>query len=316
MTSTAECAAARIEFRPALENPLGSACDCADRVRIARAFGSGRQFERELFSILQCRKCGLGVTDPVPTEQTAPLLYGSRESNDFQPDDSSLTSRLKAYAAQRDARAFLKAAPEPHTILDYGCGNGAFVDALAKVASGAEVYGADAHESPPSGVKHYRSYRELQERRTEFDFILCRHVLEHTYDPVDFLASLKAMLAPAGTLAIEVPSLDTIWRRVFRAHWDGFYVPYHPLHFTRDSLRRCVEAAGLKVTQEGTAEMPKVGRSLQNVFRCEYNLALFAAGMLLQPAQVLLSLLSRTSVCLRIWAQRDSEAARASGRRA
>src|SRR5580704_14876080 len=96
--------------------------------RDVETFGSG-PFEEELFSLYRCRECGIGITDPVPTEQESRLLYEERVSNDFQVDDSSWSSALKNAVADRDVRTFVKGIridAEAPRMLDYACGNGAF----------------------------------------------------------------------------------------------------------------------------------------------------------------------------------------------
>lgn len=212
---------------------VGHACRSGWRPH-AVARGSA-PFADVTFTIKSCRSCGLGVTDPVPSEAWAPLLYGSRESSDFQPGESGIVSRLKAWAARRD-------------------------------------------------------------------LILVRHVLEHTYDPVRLLARLRALLRPAGTIVIEVPALDAAARRLWGRNWAGFYAPYHTLHFTRRSLSNVVGDAGLAVVRVAGAEVPFMGRSLQNRLQSEYGLPVFAVGLAMHPVQLAVGALTRRPSCIRLWA--------------
>jgi ubiquinone/menaquinone biosynthesis C-methylase UbiE len=285
--------------------PIGN-CPCpAPHRDVGEAIGAP-PFGDRVFAVSHCESCDLGFTQPVPTEETAHLLYSDRTSLDFQPDDTSLTARLKAFAARRDIRALCRGftLPPAPACLDYGCGNAAFADAIQQVYPSATVIGADEDRDPPQGFApgQYLSYDALRTSGKRFDMILCRHVLEHTYHPVDAVRELASLLKPGGFLMIEVPSFSTIWRRVFGKYWHNYYAPFHTFHFTRSSLRKVVESAGLKVVKEGSAEMPKMGRCLQEMLGAEYSVGLFALGMALQPVQVLGGLLSGTSVCLRLWA--------------
>jgi SAM-dependent methyltransferase len=274
-------------------------------VKVCNTLGSG-PFSNQIFSIDECKTCGLGFTSPVPTEATSHLLYESRESNDFQPGDLWIIAKLKAMAARRDIRKVFRGIElgEGATVLDYGCGNGAFTRAVQEVYPGVASFGADAHETSPGlGDGSYLSYEQLRASNRRFDMILCRHVLEHTYDPVQTLTFLRSLLAETGVLIIEVPSLQTKVRGLFGKYWDGYYAPFHPLHFTHRSLARVLELAGFEVTREGSAEMPKMGRSLRNAIGCEYGPALFVLGILLQPLQLAIGFFTGTSVCLRAWAR-------------
>jgi len=284
--------------------------DCqATLVEFETAAGSGR-FSNKVFNIQKCSTCDLGFTNPIPTEETSYLLYETRESNDFQPDDSWLTARLKAIAARRDVRGFLRGVDIPKgPALDYGCGNAAFTVALQKAFPNFQVIGADMQQQPPKVLdqSQYRSYTELTKMRGQFSIILCRHVLEHSYDPVGQLTKLSNLLMPGGVLVVEVPSLETKARMLFGKYWDGYYVPFHPIHFTREALRKAFGAANFNVIREGGAEMPKMGRSLQNLLNCKYNVGMFALGMLLHPVQIGIGLVTGTSVCLRIWGRKTAK---------
>ena len=281
--------------------------DCSQTLSaFATAVGSGPYADRT-FTIHQCTLCHLGLTTPVPSEATSHLLYESRESNDFQPNDSSLVSRLKALATRRDVRSFLRRMPLPDgPLLDFGCGNAAFALGLQEILPARNVFGADLQQTPPNalGPTRYLTYAALDQSPQRYALILCRHVLEHSYDPVAMLTRLSNLLVPGGVLVIEVPSLTAPVGRLFGKYWDGFYVPFHPIHFTRASLRAAVSSVDLDVLAEGGAEMPKMGRSLHNLLGGRYHLGLFALGMLLHPLQVAIGLATRDPACLRIWAQK------------
>jgi SAM-dependent methyltransferase len=251
----------------------------------------------------------MGFTEPIPTAATAHLLYESRESLDFQPDSSSLMMRLKQWAAVRDLRSMLDCLnlPARPAILDFSCGDGMFTLAAKVLLPDSKAMGSDMHSNPPPllGAENYLTSSELESRGSAWDVILCRHVLEHSYTPVEMLLELRKLLRPGGFLVIEVPALDAMIAGLFGRYWDGYYAPFHPMHFTRGPLRAALEAAGYKVVRESSAEMPKMGRSLQNVFHCSYNLALFGLGIVLQPLQVGIGKLSGRPVCLRIWGQKQ-----------
>jgi SAM-dependent methyltransferase len=285
--------------------PIATTHDCRTRLHVlTMADGSG-PFTDRTFMIDECSECGLGVTRPIPTEDTAHLLYEARQSADFQAEDSRLVWRLKEFAARKDVRGFCKGVEirDGALMLDFGCGNGAFVAAMQEVFPRARVMGTDQHPAPPSVLRpeQYLPYGHLDELRGICSLILCRHVLEHTYDPVKLLSELRGLLEPGGVVALEVPSLESKVKSIFGRFWDGYNAPYHPLHFTRRSLRAAVETAGFSVIREGGAEMPKMGRSLRNVLGTKYGLGLFTVGMALQPLQVGIGLVTGTSVCLRIW---------------
>ena len=275
----------------------------------AEMFGAG-PYEHELFSIYRCRACEIGITDPVPSEANSRLLYEDRTSLDFQAGDSSITTHFKNLAADQDVRKLITGAQlrqPPRSVLDYACGNGAFAMSLRRAVAGAAVWATDYHsEAPPmlSGRDiRYCSYADLP-GHAPFDLVLCRHVLEHTYDPSDFLGRIRDLMSPGGVLLLEVPNLKAPLRRLFGKHWDGYYVPYHPVHFSAAALRHAAVKAGLIPEKAAGTEMPKIGRSLRNWIGCPYNAALFATGVLLHPLQFGAKFVTGEPTCLRLWARK------------
>lgn len=288
---------------PTAVPPIATDHDCRDHWELLAVARGSPPFEGE-YAIRQCGVCGVGFTDPVPPEATAAGLYSSRASQDFQAGDGSFVAALKRWAARRDARAFVAGVRGPATIIDYGCGNGAFVTAIAEVRREATVIGADLHDAPPAALprERYASYRDLEQWRGRADLILLRHVLEHTYDPVAILVRLRELLRPGGAIVIEVPSLESAIRSVWGSSWSGYYVPFHTLHFGPASLGRVVQAAGLSVARMSGAEIPMMGRSLQQRLRADYSFPLFALGVALHPVQLAVGAITRRPTCVRLWA--------------
>ncbi len=288
-------------------SPLHEGC-INSRLKVASVCGGGI-YRNQTFSILYCPLCSLGFSDPIPTEDTAHLLYEDRESFDFQPNESQLVTNLKMAAARRDLKSFCNTVvASAATMLDYGCGNGTYTRAIQQLFPDATVIGADLHSSSPHALRpeDYASYEDLFTMQGVFDFVLCRHVLEHSYDPVGLVNRIAKLLKPCGVLAVEVPSLKTGVKHLFGKYWDGYYAPFHTMHFSKVSLAATLQKAGLTVFRQGGAEMPKMGRSIQNVLNCKYNPILFATGIVLQPLQIGVGLLTGTSVCLRAWGRKSN----------
>jgi hypothetical protein len=170
------------------ENPIRPFVDhvCRDSLLSSGfAAGSGR-FSSNLFEIDTCDVCGMGFTHPLPTEETVHLLYETRESRDFQPDDSSLMTWLKAIVARRDVRAFFGEFERPQgLVLDYACGNATFTIALQEAFPNLQVIGTDMQKESPNALpqSQYRSYVELAEMsgkcsiRSVQNFLGCKYNL-------------------------------------------------------------------------------------------------------------------------------------------
>jgi SAM-dependent methyltransferase len=88
-----------------------------------------------------------------------------------------------------------------------------------------------------------RAYRAPAER---FDLVTMIHVLEHLRDPVGELEHVRSLLAPSGSLLVEVPNAEDALLSLF----GGFYRPLcpgdHVSFFDKPSLERVLRCAGFE----------------------------------------------------------------------
>ncbi len=88
---------------------------------------------------------------------------------------------------------------------------------------------------------------EGTETVTRFDTITAFDVLEHVLDPLAFAKAIHERLLSGGTVAISVPNLNSLSRRLMRQRW-YFYIPKEHLHyFSPSSLSRLLRRAGFEV---------------------------------------------------------------------
>jgi SAM-dependent methyltransferase len=269
--------------------------------------------------VAECSACGAGVTLPsVAPEDLAQLYpqgYGpyARPANPLVALLSAAIRGWQGVLARRSeplvalrrlgpgrgldigaGRGNLAAArrPGPGRGLDIGAGRGDLsamlqargwemvaVEPSPRAVEAARARGIDARAGVLDTV-------ELEPGR--YDFAVFQHSLEHTIDPVEDLARLRAALRPGGLVLISVPNFGCAQRRLFGGSWFHLDVPRHRVHFTRQALRSALEQAGFEVerisTSTSTVGLPA---SIQ------YRLAgrcLFPEGVALQVATGLCAL--------------------------
>lgn len=253
----------------------------------------------------RCATCGLGVTRPAMPDVSP--LYEGRNSEDFQQRDSGFAMRIKQIAFRQMARRLLRSLPRaPRRVVDYGCGNGVLTAAFAKELPEADVVGLDFFATAPSGMApaRYESFARAESLRGKADLLLCFHALEHDDDPHAFLSNLMAYVAPGGLMVIEVPNVDCVWTPWFGPACNNWYLPYHRLHFSRQSLRALMEANGLKVLREEDVCSATIAMSLSRWLGVRYNALFFLAGCAFRPVQLLAERLTRRPSALRIVVER------------
>jgi 2-polyprenyl-3-methyl-5-hydroxy-6-metoxy-1,4-benzoquinol methylase len=155
-------------------------------------------------------------------------------------------------------RELLKAATqwlarnETGRLLDVGCGSGIFLKRMRDL--GWDVQGIDPDRHAVEQARE-RFGLEVQAARFEehrfpadfFDAVVASHVIEHVHDPVSFLRECRRILKPGGKLVILTPNYFGLQRRWLGRTWRGFDCPRHLFLFSRRSLRRSCEMAGLQV---------------------------------------------------------------------
>ena len=77
---------------------------------------------------------------------------------------------------------------------------------------------------------------------TLFDFIFCRHTLEHFQNPVRAVSNVYSILSNDGIAFFEVPSF--FWTEV---NGVNTYHPEHLLYFTKNTISRLFTDAGFKI---------------------------------------------------------------------
>ena len=149
-------------------------------------------------------------------------------------------------------------------LLDFGCGAGDMVAAMA--AAGWKAEGVDAS---PQAVRTARA-RGLDGPRghaagpgaagglVRRDYAVA--LAGARAEPKATLEAVRRLLVPGGRVLVAVPRLDSLDVRWFGPCWWGLDVPRHLTHFTRAALRRHLEAAGLEVERVRAYRHPMIFR--------------------------------------------------------
>jgi SAM-dependent methyltransferase len=131
----------------------------------------------------------------------------------------------------------------PGTVLEIGCGQGAFGARLARAARylGVEPditsYSVAKSRVEPAGGEVRNVSAEALDDVGPFDLVCAFEVLEHLQDDVAALKSWHDLVAPGGHILLSMPA----WQARFN-HWDtmvGHYRRYSP-----DECREALTSAG------------------------------------------------------------------------
>ena len=80
-----------------------------------------------------------------------------------------------------------------------------------------------------------------------FDLITMWHVLEHVTNLDEYLAELKRLLTPTGTILIAVPNFKSFDANYYGRFWAAFDVPRHIWHFSITAIQKLFEEKEMKL---------------------------------------------------------------------
>lgn len=169
---------------------------------------------------------------------------------------------------RRLADLFRRRRPTPgERHLDVGCGVGALVVRTAQ-ATGATVAGVDFDPNAVATLaRHGAGFlveaHEGMLAQQSFpggSFATCSmiHFLEHSFDPRAELRLAHSLLEEGGAIVVEVPSDDSLARRVFGRFWFPHLAPQHLTLFSKKTLVRALEEAGFRDVRVKDAFAPLV----------------------------------------------------------
>lgn len=174
-------------------------------------------------------------------------------------------TRLLRLKAKREGQSV------PYVLLDVGCGTG--IQAIQTVTRLKEEFGV---EVTPCGVEISRQLAKESHARmaayggnciqasavegiegiapNSLDVVVLSSYLEHEVNPLGVLKAVQASLKPGGYVAIRLPNYACWNRKIRQKKWCGFRYPDHVNYFTPTTLKRILEAAGLKIYESPLME--------------------------------------------------------------
>jgi SAM-dependent methyltransferase len=204
------------------------------------------------FTIKQCEKCELGITDPRPEENQLGAYYESPDYISHTHKASSIFDLLYSGArsiALQSKWNLIKKFHRPRIALDYGAGTGRFVQYLR--AKDVEAYGVEPSTKARTAAISINGANVVTEALQDFpltaDIITLWHVLEHVPDPVQTLLNLKSKLGQDGVIFIAVPNLNSWESTRYKTYWAAFDTPRHLWHFNQKSMQLLLKKVGLNL---------------------------------------------------------------------
>ena len=139
---------------------------------------------------------------------------------------------------------FLPRTTAQQNLLDFGCGNGLFMEHLLSHNHSLSMTGYDPYypnnenNTLDRGMQIFKSLDSISCKK--FDIVCALEVIEHIENDVDALLQISSLLKPQGTLLLTVPSYQILY-----SYCDAAVGHYR--RYTRSSLIQNLEKTGFSV---------------------------------------------------------------------
>ena len=155
----------------------------------------------------------------------------------------------------------------PKRVLDVGASRGAFTEEFIQWLPDSKVDAIEpdtklSGEWQPTRYVNWLSVKVEDAVLNDYDLCYLCHTLEHLDTPLATLKKLRAALAPNGWLLVEVPNIRGLMGILDIV--EEVYIDKHVSHFSKNTLCKMLEAAGLhpkyfKVNEENITILAKRG---------------------------------------------------------
>ena len=228
-----------------LEFPACPLCHSEQRETSYGQFGEHK--------IMRCRDCRVHYLYPRLTESAMRRFYTNDnyfEGGDSGYSDMSYADQERALSAtfKRLMRNLHKRKLTGGSLLEVGCGYGYLLEEAKEYFSprvGTDFSPQGVRLSSAKADEVYEGGIEQVPAAAKFDCVIATHVIEHVYQPLEFVKQLMSHTKPSGTIVLAAPDMGGMLRKVMGHRWASFKIPEHVVYFDAVTLSGLMRQAGL-----------------------------------------------------------------------
>jgi 2-polyprenyl-3-methyl-5-hydroxy-6-metoxy-1,4-benzoquinol methylase len=211
---------------------------------------------QQQFSIWHCTNCTARFTQNVPSQEDIGPYYKSDNYVSHSDTKKGLINSLYHTVRKRTLAGKRKLVVNATginagTILDIGCGTGAFLNEMKQ--NNWQITGLEPDDIARQkanelyNIKPQPSHELYNLNENSFDAITMWHVLEHVHELKAYINKIEKLLKPNGKLFIAVPNYTSYDAQKYAAHWAAYDVPRHLYHFSPTSIEFLLNNTGLQL---------------------------------------------------------------------
>jgi SAM-dependent methyltransferase len=209
---------------------------------------------QERFEFYHCRGCDILFISPMLADKLD-VIYPSNYYAFNRSAEKGFVIRVKEWLDARLLRRLLRDIPgENIRVLDIGGGTGWLaslarsIDARVTATHIVDLDSGAQARAEQSGHAYFRGRIEDFTSDQPFDLVLMLNLIEHVARPDEVLTHVRGLLSERGRVLIQTPNFRSLDAALFRhREWAGYHCPRHFVLFSRHSLDRTLQRAGLQI---------------------------------------------------------------------
>jgi len=221
-------------------------------------------FEKYGFSYLLCIDCESLYVSPRPEPSLMNIYYREAKSvrfwgTDFFKETAEARQKLIFRNRAKLVGEWLEKTQErlgsPRTLVDVGSGYGIFLEEITNMDIFDEVVGIDPAPNLVA-ISRQRGFRIIEKLAEDVSpgelqasFATAFEVLEHLYDPADFLRAVHDILLPGGVLLFTTLTGSGFDIQVLWEDSKSIYPPHHVNLISIEGMRRLVERCRFELAE-------------------------------------------------------------------
>jgi len=212
---------------------------------------------QDQFTIWHCNACTARFTQDVPAQDAIGAYYASENYISHSDTKKGIINSLYHLVRKRTLGAkrrlvINETSMVKGTVLDIGCGTGAFLQAMKEANWNITGLEPDVVARTKAAELYHIQSQEpgklFELSAASFNAITMWHVLEHVHELHAYIKQIAALLAVNGKAFIAVPNYTSKDAEMYKEYWAAYDVPRHLYHFSPQSMENLLTQHGLKLT--------------------------------------------------------------------
>jgi SAM-dependent methyltransferase len=205
-------------------------------------------------SFRHCTPCNVTFLSPRFTENALLELYKGTDYFAAQSCYGQQGYSLQKEALELTYLRFLSSLGKNYRLggdlLEIGTGPGYFLK-VAKpffnAVDGLEFSDPARQEASTYARTMFSKPLDSLNFKQQYDVIIGHQLIEHIYNPLQFLSYVRGALKPGGIAVFSTPHASSFWRRILGQRWPSYKPPEHVYLYSPQCLKALLERAGFSL---------------------------------------------------------------------